>query len=269
MSLLPEVEDLELRPGEQVLTEWFGQHEQLHLLVTRIPKPGKFFLTNQRLAFQPLKMGLAIHALGVVGGAPVAVGDPWSTELGDIANVIDHGVSKFLTEQVRTLVLERRFGLETERVLFTTGLDEVTERLRAAVQAAGATPSPVGHKWSIPANSVQGSTAVGGTLSLVGPALVFLPSGVEKAFDSLVDSPLGPLLGLFGRDAPSEAREVALADIEAVEKLEGEFALASAFAGGLRDRLRLRLKGGGEAVFVVGDLEKTMQRIEACLPKPV
>jgi hypothetical protein len=109
MSLLPEIEDLELRSNESVIAEWLGRHEQRHLLVTRVLKPGMVILTNQRLAFQPQKMGFAIHALGVIAGTPVAVGDPWSTELGDITEVIDKGVTR-IGEEGRLLVVELRSG---------------------------------------------------------------------------------------------------------------------------------------------------------------
>ena len=59
---------------------------------------------------------------------------------------------------------------------------------------------------------------------------------------------------------------IPLADIEAVENLEGELSLSNALAGGLRDRLRLRTKRGTEEVFVVSDLERTIERIKRCLP---
>lgn len=267
MSLLPEIEELELRPNESVIVEWLGSHEQRHLLVTRVLKPGKVVLTTQRLAFQPQKMGVAIHALGIIGGTPVAVGDPWSTELGDIAEVIDKGVSKQLTQDGRTLVVERLFGLDAETFFVTTNFDETVGKIRAAVAAVDPAAATIRERWSIAANSVQQGVAVGGRLSLVGTSIVFVPSSIEKAFDSLVGSPLQPILSALGRDAPTELREIPLADISSVEKLEGELSLANAFSGGLRDRLLLRTKSGGEEIFVVSDLDETMKRIRCCLPK--
>ncbi len=267
MSLLPEVEDLALRPGESVVYEWFGRHEQPHLLVNRVMKPGKLVLTNQRLAFQPQKMGLAIHALGVIGGVPVAVGDPWSMELGDVADVVDRGTRKELVEEGRDLVVERLFGLDPEKFFVTTPSDTLVDQIRAAVASVDPATAATRERWSLAANSVQAGVAVGGRLSLVGASLVFLPSDFERAFDSLIGSPAQPILSMLGRDAPSEARELPLADIAAVERLEGELSLSSAFAGGLRDRLLLRTKSGAEEIFVVNDLEKTMDRIQRSLPK--
>ncbi len=121
--------------------------------------------------------------------------------------------------------------------------------------------------WSIPANSVQQSTAVGGKLSLVGESLVFLPHGFEKALDSLVGSAFQPLLSVLGRDVPSEAREVRLADVASVEKLEGEWSFANLKSGGLRDRLLIKKKDGGEEIFVVGDLDEAIAYISQRLAR--
>jgi hypothetical protein len=203
----------------------------------------------------------------VIAGAPVAEGDPWSTELGDVARVIDEGVSSDLTESARRLVVERRFGLETEQLLLMTSSDDAADRIHAAVAAVDPSAGATREKWSLPANSVQSGTAVGGSLSLVGSSLVFLPSSVEKAFDALVGSPLQPILSLLGREVPTEAREIALADIAAVEIVEGELAWDNVRSGGLRDRLRLRTKSGAEEIFVVGDVEKTVEKIRLCLPQ--
>lgn len=265
MSLLPEIDDLELRPGESVIHEWLGRHEQPHLLVTRVPKPGKIVLTDQRLAFQPQKMGLAIHALGVIGGVPVAVGDPWSTELDEVADVVDRGTTEQLTEEGRTLVVERRFGLDPETFFVTTSSGTLVDMVRAAVASVDPALGATRERWSLAANSVQGGVAVGGRLSLVGTSLVFLPSDFEKAFDSLIGSPAQPILSMLGRDAPTEARELPLADIAAVERLEGELRLENVLGGGLRDRLLLRTKSGREELFVVNDLDETIHRIQRCL----
>lgn len=266
MSILPETADLPLRDGESIRHEWFGWHEQPYLLSSRAMKPGKIVLTNQRLAFQPQKMGLAIQALGVVGGTPVIDGDPWSTELCDVARVIDNGMSKQLTVEVRNLVVERLLGMDPETFLVTTSSDAMVDAIGAAVAAVDPNVGANSEKWSIAASSVQQGVAVGGRLSLVGRSLVFLPSGIEKAFDSLVGTIAQPILSMLGREVPTEAREIPLREIVAIEKVEGELSLANVRSGGLRDRLMLRTVGGVDEIFVVGDLDKTMTRLRSCLP---
>jgi hypothetical protein len=266
VSIFPEVEDLARRPDERLIHEWFGRHEQSHLLTTRVPKPGKIVLTDQRLAFQPQKMGLAIHTLGIIAGVPVAVGDEWSTELSDIADVIDRGASTHLTEQGRMFVVERRFGLDPETFFVTTSSDEMLEMIRTAVAAADPAAGATREKWSIAANSVQAGVAVGGRLSMFAASLVFVPNDIETALDSLVGSPLQPVLSMLGRDAPSQARELPLADIASVDRLEGELKLENVLSGGLRDRLVIRTKSGAEEILVVNDLDATMKRIRRCLP---
>ena len=259
MSLLPELEPLELNPGETVVRGWAADRDEKGL-----PRRGSLTLTSQRLAYQPVKMGGAITALGVLAGSPVSAGHAWSVALSDVASVYREKVER-IGERGAGVVVELRWSMDTEKFFVIDASYDVADEIAAGVAKGDHTAGQGGEKWSLPANSVQNGLAVGGRLSLVGRSLVFLPSSFEKKLDELVGGVLQPLLTILGRDAPSEAREIPLPDIAAVEKLEGELDLSLAKEGGLRDRLLLRRKNGEEEVFVVGDLDQVLARISRCV----
>ena len=260
MSLLPEVDPPALLPEESRVDAWFVAHTQGNHFIH-----GELSLTNRRLVFQPQKMGALIGALGVVAGTYAPSGEPWSTYLADITQVTEEPTSKRLTQEGRLVSIARRWGLAPEQFFVVTRLETMAPAVRDAVAKVDAAVDAQRERWTLPANCVQEGTAVGGSLSLVGTSLVFLPSSVEKKLDALVGSALQPLLSLLGRDAPAEAREIALADIARIEKLESELSLESARAGGLLDRLRIVKKDGSEAIFVVGDLDETIERLRRCV----
>lgn len=260
MSLLPEIAPLELLEGETVVGEWLCNRE-----AGGAPFRGALTLTNRRLVFRPQDLGLVIKTLGVVAGAIPPSATAWSAWLSDVAAVREGGTAQHLTETVHPMVVEQRFGLEPETLYMLSAPASVAEKIRDAAAKADRNADANRERWSIAANSVQKNVAVGGRLAQVGRSLVFFPSSFEKAFDSLVGSVVQPILSMLGRDAPSEAREILLADIASVEKLEGEFSLENAFSGGLRDRMKIVRKDGSEEIFVVGSLDETMKRVERCV----
>ncbi|MBX3229172.1 MAG: hypothetical protein KIT84_18880 [Labilithrix sp.] len=252
MVLLPEIEALDLRPDETVVAEWLVDHTQ-----GGAPKHGQLTLTNQRLAFQPVKLGVAVHAALLVSGAPASGGDPWATWLLDVAKVVEEPETERLGEKGRPLVIEQRFGLDDEAFFVIGGTGEAASAIRDAIAKVVPGAEPAHERWSVDADWVQGVLAVGGRLAQIGTSLVFFPSSFEKAMDTI--------LSALGRDTPPEVRAIPLADVAAMAKLEGELSIENALAGGLRDRLELRRKSGGAEQFVVGDIEKVMKRIERCI----
>lgn len=260
MSLLPEIEPLTLLDGETVTSEWLVNRE-----AGAAPFRGVLTLTDRRLVFRPQDMGLLIKTIGVVGGMLPTSATAWSAWLSDIAEVREAGTAQQLTEKVYPVVVEQRFGVDPETLYFLSSAAAIVTTIREAAAKSDRTADANRERWSIPANSVQKNVAVGGRLSQVGRSLVFVPSSFEKAFDSLVGSVVQPILSMLGREAPSEAREILLAEVASVEKLEGEFSLEGAFAGGLRDRMKIVRKDGTDEIFVVGDLEETMKRVERCV----
>lgn len=261
MSLLPETDPLELLPEETIVFEWYASHLEGKAQMPR----GRLVLTNRRLAFRPTKMGALLTTLTVVGGMPTPSGDEWATWLGDIASLEVGEETKQMMEAARSLRFTQRWGLPEQSFFVVTSLDEIEPKLRDAVANVDAARDAQRERWTIPANSVQGGTAVGGKLSLVGTSLVFLPSSIEKSIDTLVGSALQPFLSMLGRDVQTEAREIPLADVASIGKLESELSLAAALGGGLRDRLVVAKKSGGEEIFVVNDLAETIARLQRCV----
>lgn len=260
MSLLPEIEPLELLPDETLVFEWFVSHLQ-----GASPMRGRLVLTNRRLAFRPTKMGALLTTLSVVAAMPNPSGKEWLTWLGDIADFSLGEETEQMFEKARPLQITQRWGLPDESFFVLTSLDLLEPKLREALANVDPVIDAQRERWSISANSVQRGTAVGGKLSLVGTSLVFLPSSFEKSLDTLVGSAFQPILSFLGRDVPTEAREIPLADIASIGKREAELSLEAARAGGLRDRLVLTQKSGGEEIFVVSDLDETISRLERCL----
>lgn len=121
--------------------------------------------------------------------------------------------------------------------------------------------------WSIGANSVQNSIAIGGKLAIVDDSLVFLPHGLERMFDDVFGALKGTPLDVFVmREAPAQGRLIKLSDIASVGKLERELSLAALGAGGLRERLKIVKKDGTEEVFVVNNLQKVIEHIQSQVP---
>jgi hypothetical protein len=107
--------------------EWLVDHVQ-----AGIPQRGKLSLTNQRLAFQPLKFGFLLNALSVIAATFFKRGKPWSTPLGEVARVEDQPPSKKLSETGKVIHLELKGG-ERHEFFFVTNYETAPEKLRAAI----------------------------------------------------------------------------------------------------------------------------------------
>ena len=126
MSILPHVEPLELSPGESVVAEWFA--DQMH---GDDRFRGKLILTNQRLAYRPTDMGLAMGAVAALAGTTMPKGTAWTTALTDIEALDDDGASEKMGERGR--VLRARLATGGSQVFFVI---TDPEACAAAVRAA-------------------------------------------------------------------------------------------------------------------------------------
>lgn len=96
-----------------------------------------------------------------------------------------------------------------------------------------------GDSWSVRANMTQGWRAVGGTLTVDHGRIGFAPHGLDRS------------TGGKPFDRP-------LAEVDSIDVAPRTF---HPLNGGLRERLRLRMRDGVEALFVVAGPAEVGERI--------
>src|SRR5437879_1336803 len=100
-------------------------------------------------------------------------------------------------------------------------------------------------RWRVGCNWKQGARACGGFLWLTDQAVVFEPNRVDV---------------LTG----GKGRRVLLADIEHVALEAGG---TPSFSGGLRARIRLELKDGGQELLLVNRIEERIQGLREAVAR--
>lgn len=104
MPILPSIEQLELQPSETITGSWPADHE----LDSPRPKRGALVLTNQRLAFCPLDLGIAVKALALLSGDWRSSAEPWSLPLTELTKVEDEPASKRNAEEGKVIRIFRK-----------------------------------------------------------------------------------------------------------------------------------------------------------------